>query len=524
MAHVRVESPSLDWSYDATIEVPVAATGARFRRTRRSAVDGSTQYAAIMPPANVLPGETYGLILSLHGASVEASGQAASYSQKDWAYLVAPTNRRPFGFDWEEWGRLDALEALDDAQARFDIDPLRVHLTGHSMGGHGAWHLGVHFGDRFAVVAPSAGWISFDTYVGPPTPPLTTPVARARAASQTLDYIDNFAPQTVYIVHGSADDNVPVSQAREMFQTLGPITPDLTYHEEPGAGHWWDLDRDEEGADCVDWEPMIATMEATDRVELPLDFSFKTPSPWVSATHSFVTVRSEESPMTDASVESSVTGDVVTLTTSNVRSLVLDGAALAAAGVTSASVDGVALAVTPGPLLVGPEDGKTPDQHGPLNQVFHRPFCFVWQDDGSTVFRDYAAWLLSWWTVLGNGHGCGVPLSRKGEIASTHNLIYLGIPSADLDASLPIQWDSNGVTVDGTRFDGAAVFFVYPDGEKLAAYVSAPAGSEQIVYRWLPFTSRTGMPDFFVRDSEGTLASGFFDATWQVDPAFAVGL
>jgi S-formylglutathione hydrolase FrmB len=31
------------------------------------------------------------------------------------------------------------------------------NLTGHSMGGHGTWHLGVHDAGRFAVIGPSAG-------------------------------------------------------------------------------------------------------------------------------------------------------------------------------------------------------------------------------------------------------------------------------------------------------------------------------------------------------------------------------
>ena len=42
----------------------------------------------------------------------------------------------------------------------------RTYLTGHSMGGHGTWHLGVTFPDRFAAIAPSAGWISMWSYAG----------------------------------------------------------------------------------------------------------------------------------------------------------------------------------------------------------------------------------------------------------------------------------------------------------------------------------------------------------------------
>jgi len=48
--------------------------------------------------------------------------------------LVAPTNRRPYGYDWEDWGRADALEVLEaeareDRQraARRDQQLLRMH-------------------------------------------------------------------------------------------------------------------------------------------------------------------------------------------------------------------------------------------------------------------------------------------------------------------------------------------------------------------------------------------------------------
>src|SRR5690606_31364400 len=73
--------------------------------TFRSAIDGSVQYYALRPSTN--PDANQSLILSLHGASVEATGQANAYTPKDWAAVVAPTNRRPYGFDWEDWGRLD---------------------------------------------------------------------------------------------------------------------------------------------------------------------------------------------------------------------------------------------------------------------------------------------------------------------------------------------------------------------------------------------------------------------------------
>ncbi|MCP3902683.1 MAG: hypothetical protein GY715_03525, partial [Planctomycetes bacterium] len=140
------------------------------KRTFISDVDGSVQYFAVRPmrPArdDDHAHERPALFLTLHGASVEGRRQASVYRAKTWGHVVAPTNRRPFGFDWEDWGRLDAMEVLDHAERIFGTDPDRTFLTGHSMGGHGTWHLGVTFPGRWAAIGPSAGWRSFWSYSG----------------------------------------------------------------------------------------------------------------------------------------------------------------------------------------------------------------------------------------------------------------------------------------------------------------------------------------------------------------------
>lgn len=520
---LRISSPSLDWDYDTVVEVSTVAVTARYRMTRRSGVDGSVQYYAVMPPTDPQAQSEFGLIMSLHGASVEASGQANSYSPKDWTYLIAPTNRRPFGFDWEEWGRLDAIEALDHAMSTLAIDPLRVHLTGHSMGGHGSWHVGAHFTDRFGVIGPSAGWISFETYGGPDHPDGV--IGRARAASETLDFVENFADRSIYIIHGTADDNVPVSHAKQMEATLTPIVPELVYHEQVGARHWWDLDDTEPGADCVDWEPMIDVMQARMRDPLPLDFHWTSPGPFVNPQHSFVTVRAAQTPMDNIVVDAVSSGTQLTVTTTNVRGMTIDGSALETAGISDVDIDGTSYATSAGDITVGATTGKRPDQYGPLNQLFHKPFCFVWPDDGEATFRNYASFMLSWWSVIGNGQGCGVPLGGVAAVGDDYNLIYIGIPSAELDSAgaLPLSWDTAGVTIGGQTLGDVAVAFLYPDGERLAGYFFATAGSEHLLFRYLPFSSRSGMPDYLLWAEDGLAATGFFDADWQFDATLSEG-
>jgi len=126
------------------------------KRTYVSPIDDSVQHYAVLPARGVLSAslslpcqnqpapassplpsdeKSPALVLSLHGANVEALNQVRSYAPKTWSHIVAPTNRRPYGFNWEDWGRLDALDVLAEAQKKYKTDPDRVYLTGHSMGG-----------------------------------------------------------------------------------------------------------------------------------------------------------------------------------------------------------------------------------------------------------------------------------------------------------------------------------------------------------------------------------------------------
>ena len=279
---------------EITVTWPVRNSTQTHRRTFLSEIDNSVQYYGVVPPApqttnenpsaastDTRPSKPPALILSLHGAGVEGEGQANVYSQKPNTYIIAPTNRRNFGFDWEDWGRWDAIEVLEQAQRRFQTDPKRTYITGHSMGGHGTWHIGTLFPDRFAALGPSAGWISFATYAGRganvPQDPISVLMRRPLSTCDTLARVSNLKTQGVYILHGDADDNVPVDQARSMREELAKFHPDWVYKEQPGAGHWW-------GNACCDWPPMIdffLSHQIADSALVP-NIDFTTPGPHVS--------------------------------------------------------------------------------------------------------------------------------------------------------------------------------------------------------------------------------------------------
>lgn len=152
-------------SHSVGLELKVIGPDRPRNVTFISEIDGSVQYFSLRPATPSSPDEPRpAIVLSCHGAAVKAHRQSGSYSSKDWFHIVAPTNRRPYGYDWEDFGRMDAMEVLDIVKKSLRHDPSRIYVTGHSMGGHGAWHLGVTYPDKFAAVGPSAGWLSRSSY------------------------------------------------------------------------------------------------------------------------------------------------------------------------------------------------------------------------------------------------------------------------------------------------------------------------------------------------------------------------
>jgi predicted esterase len=272
-----------DFTRSETCWMKIKKPGEPFCRTFISGIDGSCQYYAVRAPLNFRPDTSYALLLTLHGAGVEARGQAAAYTSKDWAFVVAPTNRRRYGFDWQDWGRLDALEVLAEAKKNFRIDENRVYLVGHSMGGHGTWHVGLTHPDLFAAIAPSAGWTTIQLYAPfflqksylfaePDQIKYRDMVMREDVAPLSLENARNLP---VYILHGGADDNVPPIQGRLMSKYLNDLGYEYVYDEVPGQGHWWDLDSTP-GVDCIDKKEMMDFLRNEVRDPYPSKVVFKT--------------------------------------------------------------------------------------------------------------------------------------------------------------------------------------------------------------------------------------------------------
>jgi poly(3-hydroxybutyrate) depolymerase len=545
---------------EASFTLRVRRPDQSHKRTFISDIDGSVQYYAVMP-AKPLAGESEppALFLTLHGASVEAMGQADAYAPKTWGHLVAPTNRRPYGFDWEDWGRLDALEVLEHAQKELKTDPRRTYLTGHSMGGHGAWHLGVTFPDRFAAVGPSAGWVSMFSYAGARKmdqgSPMTELLQRCMTPSDTLALVKNLAHDGVYVLHGDKDDNVPVAQARQMREELAKFHHDFQYFEQPGAGHWWGGGN--EG--CVDWPPMFDLFA---RHRLPTNeevrqVDFITASPGISAWSHWAGIEAQKVQLKPSSISIRYNPGPHSFagTTDNVARLALDLAHVPACDKIPVELDGQKLDV---PRAAGvhriwlARDGdkwaaipqpslalKGPHRYGPFKDAFRHKVQFVYGTKGNT---DENAWALAkarydaetFW-YQGNASVDVLPdTAYDSAKENDRNVILYGNADTNaawqpLLAASPVQVRRGQAKIGDkpAAADDLALLFLRPRPGSDQACVGVVTGTGikgmRLTDRLPYFTSGVAYPDcillspaMLTSGTDGVRAAGFFGADWSV--------
>ncbi|MFN8176642.1 MAG: prolyl oligopeptidase family serine peptidase [bacterium] len=541
---------------EATVMLAARSPSDNRRCTFVSGIDGSVQFYGLLPSRGAPGGGGPAVYLSLHGAGVDAFNQSGSYAAKPGGDVVAPTNRRPFGYNWEDWGRLDALEVLSLASRGHDST--RVYLTGHSMGGHGTWHLGVLCPDRFAAIGPSAGWLDFWSYRPErsvePRDDVERMLMRCTLPSRTLDLAENLANTGVYVLHGEKDDNVPVEQARRMTARLTELHQDFVYHEEPDAGHWWDKSPDP-GVDCVDWAPMFDFFAQHVRTRRNL-VRFLTPNPGVSASFQWARVEAQIRPLLVSRIDVGLdlAGRRVTGTTENVARLGIDVSSLEGAGAVKVELDGQTLeATSPSRTLTLERSGgrwsagapaspslKGPARCGPFKDAFRNRMMFVY---GTAGTREENAWALAkarfdaeqfWYD--GNGSIDVVPDARFDASAEPdRNVVLYGNATTNrawkaLLGGAPVRVSRGEIAVGGRKAQGddLAVLFLRPRPGSSVACVAAVSGTGLAGMRLLdrrPYLSPGfAYPDLTVfragalRTSPiAAVFAGFFGTDWSVD-------
>ncbi len=547
----------------------------KHKKTFISDIDGSVQYYSVAPSTDHNT-KSQSFFLSVHGASVEAVNQANAYEQKDWGNLVAPTNRRPFGFAWEDWGRLDALEVLADAKDIFKPDPKRIYLTGHSMGGHGTWYLGATYPDKFAAIAPCAGYPDLLLYRnGFLSKMLEMPlerlkkmgftakdverlkteyiptqvenmIKRAGTPSRTLQLIRNYLHFGVYVLHGEIDNVVPTDIARDMRKRLGTYHDDFSYYEYPNGKHWY-------GNHSVDYPPLFdffkyrTIKDAKDIKKL----EFFTGSPGVSATSNFITIHQQEKPFEVSSFKFDKEKGV-NITTKNISLLEVDMKDQSDT-IQKIQIDTTVLQISPkSKIFLKKNNGvwevtsspslkeKGPHRNGGFKDAFRNNMVFVYATKGSVEENDWyynrARFDAETFWYRANGSIEMVKdIDFKPAKYPNRNIIIYGNKNNNrawdkLLKNSPIQVTNNEVRFGNKKLSGDqwGMYFIVPrpdsDFASIGVVTATGEKGRKAAYMNHYLVNGTTFPDVLLFDDRVLLdgeskvkCAGFFGNDWSIE-------
>jgi pimeloyl-ACP methyl ester carboxylesterase len=558
---------------ESNIALFAVESSEKYSETFVSDIDGSLQYYAVTPQLGG-PKKNAALFLSVHGAGVEAIGQARAYHSKDWGTLVAATNRRPRGFNWEDWGRIDALEVLAIAKREFQPDPQHIYLTGHSMGGHGTWYLGATYPDKWAAIGACSGYPTLKGYGSADglipdssRSPMEQILLRSSNPSDVLQLAHNYKTLGIYILHGDADRTVPVTYARQMRKVLGEFHTDFSYHEVPGAEHWF-------GDQSVDWPALfdffkwhaLAPDSSMDKID------FITASPGISSSYRWAAIWQQDHPLQYARISLSRDrhAGIIRGTTENTRVLELRLADFGAGKKISIKLDSSAaidytthgeadtLFLKAGPLQTGSSPGigassggwalcappalsaKNPLRYGTFKDPFNHRMVFVYGTAGNAEENKWnymkARFDQETWYYRGNG-AVDLVADKDYQPAryEARNVILYGNANTNrawnqLLADCPIQVLRGRIRVGETTLTGEdlGAYFTWPIAHSMQNSVGVVGGSgirgmnATLANQY--FAGGSGFPDFMIfsldmlsKGAEGLKMAGYFDNDWKLD-------
>jgi predicted esterase len=170
-------------------------------------------------PSQYKPWRKNPLIVFLHGGG-DGVGDGDDYFPQIWPHsgpkgyvTVCPTVLEKVSVAWSNERHVNYVRSIvKEIRAKYNIDPDRMYLMGHSMGGFGCFYIGTRTTDLFAAISPWSG--------GP------------------MGWIANNLKYTpTYIIHGNKDAQVNVAGSREADKQLTQLKYPHVYVELSVDGH-----------------------------------------------------------------------------------------------------------------------------------------------------------------------------------------------------------------------------------------------------------------------------------------------
>ena len=211
---------------------------------------------ALFVPSTYRPGTPAPLVVDLHGLSITPLMQILFDGTTDLAERYGFIVVAPMGFNVSGWwgavagnpvdtaaanpetgakyrsgelSEVDAMRVLAMMREKFTVDPNRIYLMGHSMGGAGTYHLASKYNDIWAAVAP---------------------ISAAGGIADESDALRYRAFPTL-LMHGEKDSIVAVEGSRKSAMLLQAAGAQHLYLEFPGKDHEFWIRRGAENMEKV---------------------------------------------------------------------------------------------------------------------------------------------------------------------------------------------------------------------------------------------------------------------------------
>jgi pimeloyl-ACP methyl ester carboxylesterase len=180
-----------------------------------SKIDGSVQpYAVYVPEAydGLAPMR---LDVILHGRDATLTEvkflmahQSKPYPKDESGLLLHVFGRGNNAYRWA--GETDVLEAIEAVKRNYRVDDRRILLRGFSMGGAGAWHLGLHRPNEWCAVEAGAGFTETKLYAK-----VNSPRDYQEKALHIYDAVDYAANAREVPIAGYGGEDDPQRQASQ---------------------------------------------------------------------------------------------------------------------------------------------------------------------------------------------------------------------------------------------------------------------------------------------------------------------
>jgi len=535
-----------------------------FVKAYTSPLTGQPKPIALLVPKDYDAGKPWPLIVILHSMYAddrEVSLMAWRLRDLEAVVCLVPSYRQ---FDWGGINAAETWAGLDEVRKLYAIDPDRIYLMGHSIGGRGTWQLAEARPDVWAACAPMISgsdtgptWSATRLYPQyypqaidprvslllyhsaepdlPKSPqPFKSPVEKQLLEQASMaSRVENIVALPLHHSYGDETSD-GVAERLAMLDRFIELGSPVATHYVPGAAH---------GSFPEEWntEEFYQWLLSNRRPPIPLQVTFVANGLRYNEAW-WVRVDQLMPPSGLGRINATIKGRAIDVKTSGLSafsllpkdesgndwSVSIDGqAAIGAKANATSFVRASDGQWKPGQL------GASEKRHGlsgPMDDFQFGRFMFVYGTQGDEKTNAMLAKLGKQFSDWGLGavFECKADRDVTGDDMRQKHLLLIGSPQnnsvlAKMRDNLPLKWSGTTLSMGSVHVsgDGAGACFIYPNSLSSGHYVVVITANDEEGYEVWP--ARGPSDDYLLgctKTTEGkpsviTTAHGCFDNQWK---------